>query len=54
MPDGLVAHFIAKYARPYEIIHKPHPDVYTLKVFANFMAHPTFHVSKLKLLLHDE
>jgi hypothetical protein len=54
MPNGLVPHFIAKYARPYEIIHKPHPDMYTLKFLANFVAHLTFHVLKLKLFLHDE
>jgi hypothetical protein len=54
MHDGIAPHFIAKYARHYEILHKPHPDVYTLKLPTNFVAHPTFHVLKLKLFLHDE
>ncbi len=52
--DGLAAHTIAKYARPYDILHKPHLDVYTLKFLANFVAHPTFHISKLKLFMCDE
>jgi hypothetical protein len=51
MPDGLAPHFIVKYVRPYEILHKPHPKMYTLKLPTNFVAHPTFHVSKLKLFL---
>jgi hypothetical protein len=54
MLHGLAPHFIAKYAGHYEILHKPHHDVYTLKLPANFVAHPTFHVLKLKLFLHDE
>jgi hypothetical protein len=54
MLDGLVPQFIAKYERPYEIIHKPHLDMYTLKFLVNFVAHLTFHVLKLKLFLHDE
>ncbi len=54
MFNGLAPHFIAKYARHYEILHKRHPDVYTLKLLANFVAHPTFHVLKLKLFLCDE
>jgi hypothetical protein len=54
MPDELAPCSMAKYARPYEILHKPHPDMYTLKLLANFVAHLTFHISKLKLFLHDE
>ncbi len=54
MPDRSTPFFIAKYAGSYEILHKPHPDVYTLKLSTNFVAHPTFHVSKLKLFLCDE
>jgi len=46
--------FIAKYAGPYETLHKLHLNVYTLKLLVNFVAHPTFHVSKLKLFLHDD
>jgi hypothetical protein len=53
MSDGLAPHFIAKYVGTYEILHKPHLNVYTLKLLANFVAHPTFHVSKLKLFLYD-
>jgi len=33
---------------------KPHPKMYTLKLLINCVAHLTFHVSKLKLSLHDE
>jgi len=54
MSNGLAPHTIAKYEGPYEILHKPHPDVYTLKLLVNFVAHLTFHISKLKLFLCDE
>lgn len=47
MPDRLAPFFIAKYEGPYEILHKPHLDVCTLKLSTNFVAHLTFHVSKL-------
>jgi hypothetical protein len=39
MLDGLALCFIAKYAKLYEILHKPHPDVYTLKLPINFVAY---------------
>jgi len=51
---GLPSHFIAKYVGPYEILHKSHPNMYTLKLPTNFLAHPTFHVLKLKLFMRDE
>jgi hypothetical protein len=54
MPDGLAPFFTSKYAGFYEILHKLHPNVYTLKLSTNFVAHLTFHVSKLKLFLCDE
>jgi hypothetical protein len=54
MFDGLIPHFIVMYARPYEILDKPHFNLYTLKLQINFLAHPTFHVLKLKLFLFDE
>jgi hypothetical protein len=54
MPDGFAPCFIAKCATPYEILHKSHFDVYTLKLLVKFVAHPTFHVSKFKLFLCDE
>jgi outer membrane phospholipase A len=54
MRNGLAPCFIAKYARFHEILHKLHPNVYTLKLPSNFVAHPTFHVSKLKLFLQDD
>jgi hypothetical protein len=54
MPNGLAPCFIAKYARFYETFHKPHLDMYTLKLPTNFVAHSTFHVSKLKLFLWDD
>jgi len=47
MPEGLAPHFIAKYARPYEVLHKLH--LVHLKV-----AHSTFHVLKLNFFLDDE
>jgi hypothetical protein len=34
MPNGLSPHFITKYVRPYENLHKLHLDMYNLK-FAN-------------------
>jgi hypothetical protein len=54
MPDKLAPHFIAKYVGPYEILHKSHFDIYTLKLLINFVAHLTFHISKLKLFMCDE
>jgi len=54
MLDGLAPRFITKYVRPYKIFHKLHPNMYTLKLLVNFVAHPTFHVSKLKLFLPDK
>jgi hypothetical protein len=54
MPNKLAPCFIAKYVRPYEILHKLHPNVYTLKLLIHFVAHLTFHVLKFKLFLHDE
>jgi hypothetical protein len=48
MPNGLALCFIAKYTWFYGTLHKPHLDMYTLKLLTNFVAHPTFHVSKLK------
>ncbi len=53
MFDGLAPHFIVMYAKPYEILHKPHLDLYTLKLQINFVAHPTFHISKFKLFIFD-
>jgi hypothetical protein len=49
MPKALATLFIPKYARLYKIMHKPHPDLYTLLLLTTFMAHPMFHASKLKL-----
>jgi hypothetical protein len=54
MPDKLAPHFIAKYVGPYEILHKSHFDIYTLKLLINFVAHLTFHISKMKLFMCDE
>ncbi len=39
MFDKLALHFIAKYVGPYEILHKPHPDMYTLNFPTNFVAY---------------
>jgi hypothetical protein len=47
--DGLALHFIAKYVGLYEILHKSHPNVYTLMLSIDFVAYPTFHVSNLFL-----
>lgn len=38
----------------YEISDKLHLDMYTLKLWTNFVTHPTFHILKLKLFLHDD
>ncbi len=54
MLNGLNPHFTAKYVGPYEILHKSHLNVYTLKLLTNFLGHLTFHVSKLKLFLYDD
>jgi hypothetical protein len=54
MPDGLAPHFTAKYVGPYEILHNSHFNIYTLKFLISFVAHLTFHISKLKLFMRDE
>jgi hypothetical protein len=54
MPDGLAPCFPTKYVGLYEIVAKLHFNVYTLKLLISFVAHMTFHVSKLKLFLRDE
>ncbi len=54
MPDELTPRLIEKYVRPYETFHKSHPDMYTLKLPINFVAHPTFHVLKFKLFLWND
>jgi hypothetical protein len=54
IPNGPTLCFIAKYGRPYEILHKSNFDVYTLKLLTNFVAHVTFYISKLKLFLCDD
>ncbi len=46
--------FIPKYMGFYKIICKPHPNVYTLQVPTMLVAHPTFHVSKLKPIDEDK
>jgi len=54
MLEKLTPRFIAKYAGSYEIVAKLHLDGYMLKLLTSFMAHLTFHVSKLKLFLRNE
>jgi len=54
MFNGLAPSFIVKHIRFYDILNKLHLDVCTLKLPSNFVAHPTFHVLKLKLFLCDE
>jgi len=54
MPNGLAPCFTTKYVGLYEIVANPQPNVYTLKLPTRFVAHPTFHISKLKLFLNDE
>jgi hypothetical protein len=52
MLEALANRFIPEYAGLYKVIHKPHPDVYTLQLLTTLVVHPTFHVSKLKPI-HD-
>jgi hypothetical protein len=42
MPKTLVNMFILKYAGPYKIIHKPHPNVYTLQLLTMLVDHSIF------------
>ncbi len=48
MHETLAIHFIPKYVGPYRVIHKLHPDVYTLLLPTTFVTHLMFHVFKLK------
>lgn len=54
MLEKLTPRFIAKYVESYEIVAKLHLNVYKLKLPTSFMAHLTFHVSKLKVFFRDE
>ncbi len=54
MFDGLAPCFTIKYVGSYEIIVKPHLNVYMLKLPTSFVAHSIFHVLKLKLFLRNE
>jgi hypothetical protein len=49
LPNALTSHFIAKYVKPYKMFYMSNLDVYTLLLPTTFVAHPTFHLSKLKL-----
>jgi hypothetical protein len=40
MSDGFAPCFITKYIGPYEILHKLHPNVYTLKLLVNLHVQP--------------
>jgi hypothetical protein len=51
MLEALVACFIPKYSGPYRVTHKPHLN--TL-LATTFVAHLTFHVSKLKPFKVDD
>jgi len=54
MPNGFAPCFIIKFVGPYEILHKSHLDMYTLKLPTNFVVHLIFHVLKLKLFLWND
>jgi len=42
MPNELAPHFTFKYVKPYESLHKLHPNLYILKLLIDFVAHSTF------------
>jgi hypothetical protein len=42
MPNGLAPHFTSKYVKPYESLHKLYPNLYSIKLLINFVAHSTF------------
>ncbi len=48
MFEAFTCHLIMKYVGPYKMFYKFHSNVYILLLPTMFMAHPTFHVSKLK------
>jgi hypothetical protein len=50
MPKTFASPFIEKYARS----SKMHPNVYILLLPTTFVAHSTFHVSKLKLFYENK
>jgi hypothetical protein len=45
MQKTFASPFIDKYARPYKMLYKLHPNVYILLLPTTFVAHSTFHVS---------
>jgi hypothetical protein len=54
MPQTSASPFIEKYARPYKLLYKLHPNVYILLLPTTFVAHSTFHVFKLKLFYKNK
>ncbi len=54
MMEILGNRFVPKYTCPYKIICKPYDDMYTLQLRMTLVSHPTFHVSKLKLVHEDQ
>jgi hypothetical protein len=54
MHETIASWFIPKYASLYKVVHKAHPNIYTLLLPTTLVAHLTFHVSKLKPFNEDK
>ncbi len=54
MPKALASWFLLKYIKLYKVCYKLDPNVYTLLLPTTFVAHSTFHVSKLKRFNEDK
>jgi len=54
MTEILGNRLVPKYVGPYKIICKLYHDVYTLQPPTTLVTHPSFHVSKLKLVHEDK
>jgi hypothetical protein len=53
MLNGLAPHFTTKYVRPYEIVARPHLNVYMLKLSISFVTHLIFRVLKLNFITRN-
>jgi hypothetical protein len=50
---GLSHKFLGPYANPFKVLEKKIPNTYKLELSKNLKVHPIFHVSLLKLVVHD-
>jgi len=51
--EGLSHKFLGPYVGPFKVLENKFLDTYKLELVENLKVHPIFHVSLLKLVVHD-